>query len=287
MDMTDWQWPTVDTPDTERNDLLPRYRPTRRPMTAVEFQAISDSHPLAILPWILVPDGLGDFAPPVMHYAIDFVPDQLVAYAEENDSLVVYYDESPACSEFDSDGDNEEVEQEEHHEQDEPREEPECKLNAGQEQDEQREEPDSERSAGQGQEREQRGESDLEHGKEGEEDSESEEEDYDFRRLKTRNAPRRKAPTIDRIGSMRCALRALAIEAGAHIHTRLLKISLGIQRMGVRETSLIISFYSNYDLKAGDLPTTEDIEKLRVAVGSQHPPGWYLDRSNYRWERYY
>ncbi|TFY59179.1 hypothetical protein EVJ58_g5945 [Rhodofomes roseus] len=268
--MTDWQWLTVDTPDTELNDLLPRYRPTRRPMTAAEFEAISNSHPLAILPWILVPDGLGDFAPPVMHYAIDFVPDQLVAYAEEHDLV-----------------EDKEVEQEEDHEQDEPREEPKCKLNAGQEQDEQREEPDSERSAGQGQEREQRGESDLEHGEEGEEGSESEEEDYDFRRLKTRNAPRRKAPTMDRIGSMRCALRALAIEAGAHIPTRLLKISLGIQRMGVRETSLIISFYSNYDLKAGDLPTTEDIEKLRVAVGSQHPPGWYLDRSDYRWERYY
>ena len=86
---------------------------------------------------------------------------------------------------------------------------------------------------------------------------------------------------------MQNALYALIREMGLCIPLRLVKFALGVQRLAVRDTSMVASFYSNYDLKANDLPRTEDIEKLRTAVGSQHPPGWYLDRSNLTWERYY
>ncbi|TFY59176.1 hypothetical protein EVJ58_g5942 [Rhodofomes roseus] len=282
MNSNSWRLPTVDTPDVERNDLLPRFRPTRRLMTDEEFDEIAECDPLTILPWILVPDGLGDLAPPVMLFGFDIDPDMLIAYAKEHD-VTVYFDETPPCSDIEfgeSDDENDQLEQGVRVDQLGPSE---------------RGETQAERGSGQDMkqlESEEKDENDPVHdgdsGVDDEVEDDEDDYDYDFRRIR-KSGPGTERLEIDRIGTMRIALHTLAKEKGARIPAHLLQIGSGVQRSAMRDTSLIAVFYTNYDLKADDLPTTDDIEKLRAEAGSQHSPGWYLDDDNMIWgrRRYY
>lgn len=91
---------------------------------------------------------------------------------------------------------------------------------------------------------------------------------------------------LDHVASMRAALRAIAEEKRIGLPA-FANIQCGVQRSTRRASSLIISFYTNYDLQRAErLPSVEDIEKLRTSLGSEHPAGWYLDSNNATWEYY-
>ena len=229
-----------------------------------DWAKIAESNPFTTLPWDLLPARQTQHAPPIMCYGVDIDPDVLLKYATEHD-LIVYYDEVPLCpeSEFDGDGD----------------------LGVGlfggigidsghfASQDDQ----STSVASGTGT-----------YGDDGGDiagvesvnqkllslflsgDSESEED----------------GPSIDRMASMMAALRAMGEENGVSIPP-FCKITCGEQRSAVRETSLIASFYTNYDIQtAVELPSKEEIEKLREGLGSAYPPGWYLDRNNNTWVSY-
>lgn len=118
-----------------------------------------------------------------------------------------------------------------------------------------------------------------------EDEDESDEEAEEFAGY-LRYGPRKEDAQIDRAASMRRAILDIAKEKGVHLNTRLFELSMGVQRMAHRKTAIIASFYTNYDLGEADLPSTEDIEKLRTSVGSECPPGWYLDYDDCTWGRY-
>ena len=98
--------------------------------------------------------------------------------------------------------------------------------------------------------------------------------------------PEEDGPSMDKMASMMAGLRAMGEENGVCIPP-FCKIACGEQRSAVRETSLIASFYTNYDIQtAEELPSKEEIEKLREGLGSAYPPGWYLDSNNDTWVSY-
>ncbi|KAI0729046.1 hypothetical protein C8Q72DRAFT_342799 [Fomitopsis betulina] len=80
---------------------------------------------------------------------------------------------------------------------------------------------------------------------------------------------------LNSVACMRAALRVIAKENGVRMPYFSGDVRIGVQRSTIRTSSLIASFYTNYDLHREGMPSTEDIEKLRPSLGSEHPAGWY------------
>ena len=51
-------------------------------------------------------------------------------------------------------------------------------------------------------------------------------------------------------------------------------------------STLVVSLYSNYDLNRDDLPSQEAIEALRLALGFEGPPKWFVDSLRWSWEQW-
>ncbi|EPS94828.1 hypothetical protein FOMPIDRAFT_100849 [Fomitopsis schrenkii] len=48
--------------------------------------------------------------------------------------------------------------------------------------------------------------------------------------------------------------------------------------------TIIVSVYTNYDLKRVDLPSDECIEEIGQCLGMEEPPKWYADCERWHWE---
>lgn len=251
-----------------------------------------------------------------MCYGVDVDPDILVAYAIDQ-RVALYRDDSPTCSEYEIDDDDDK----ECHDADEgdPQQRSEAEYNECHTKDDVRGkegENDTKNDEvplrsdkavsctsglGEASSSEGKGSDILGHAKdEGEdggicapEDSssesdselESEDDSDDEFAGYSRYGPRKQGAEVERAASMKRALYDIIKVNKLPINTRMLKLTLGVQRMSVRETSIIASFYTNYDLGGEDLPRTDDIEKLRAAVGSKYQPAWYLHRDS-SWTRF-
>ncbi|KAH9841097.1 uncharacterized protein C8Q71DRAFT_439010 [Rhodofomes roseus] len=74
-------------------------------------------------------------------------------------------------------------------------------------------------------------------------------------------------------------------KSGAGIPSDLLKLqptSLG----SPEDFSLVVTLYSNYQLKRRDLPSEEQFNVLRQGLGIEGPPRWYLDDEDWVWSRW-
>ncbi|KAH9917514.1 uncharacterized protein B0H18DRAFT_1123594 [Fomitopsis serialis] len=49
-------------------------------------------------------------------------------------------------------------------------------------------------------------------------------------------------------------------------------------------STILVSVYTNYDLKREDLPSDEMVEKIGQRLGMEGPPKWYLDGYRWCWE---
>ena len=47
---------------------------------------------------------------------------------------------------------------------------------------------------------------------------------------------------------------------------------------------LVLTMFSNFDLKRRDLPSEGAVECIRTALGIEEAPGWFLAESQWDWE---
>ncbi|KZT63583.1 hypothetical protein DAEQUDRAFT_115003 [Daedalea quercina L-15889] len=91
---------------------------------------------------------------------------------------------------------------------------------------------------------------------------------------------------VDVIGTLiRVLHRMIRFDGVADIDRDFLQIKaspIGEDSSGV----LLVSLYTNWDLKRRDLPSDEMIEKIRLCLGIDEKPRWYLDGYYWFWDQW-
>jgi len=87
---------------------------------------------------------------------------------------------------------------------------------------------------------------------------------------------------LSEFDAMERALTVISKKCGASIPDTLLELRSTLLG-GMECRTLVISLYTNYDLKRRDLPSDDAIELIRKALGLEGSPRWFLDGMDWRW----
>ena len=94
------------------------------------------------------------------------------------------------------------------------------------------------------------------------------------------NLRRRKLSELERMIN---GMIAVNEELGHAIPMDMLGIHLTV--IGNQEAfDLVLTMFSNFDLKRRDLPSEDAVERIRKALGIVEAPGWFLAESQWDWE---
>ncbi|EPS94826.1 hypothetical protein FOMPIDRAFT_1054758 [Fomitopsis schrenkii] len=77
----------------------------------------------------------------------------------------------------------------------------------------------------------------------------------------------------------------IRLDGVAEIGIDFLTIKRSPVQMKDGRLTIIVSVYTNYDLKRVDLPSDECIEKIGQCLGMEEPPKWYVDCERWFWEK--
>jgi len=98
---------------------------------------------------------------------------------------------------------------------------------------------------------------------------------------RTHKLTRQYGRALSEFETMNRAVAAINKKCGALIPDTLLKLRSTLLG-GMEHTTLVISLYTNFDLKRRDLPSGDAIELIRQALDLKEPPKWFLDGLDWR-----